>query len=62
MSKYNELEASKEKALGFLWQTGNYTYTSSKGISVTLEDTKDVRILEKKKQVKLLYMEQMVHL
>ncbi len=44
---WKEIQAKEDKTFG-LWSSGKYSYTSVSGVTVTLEDTQDVHILENK--------------
>ena len=46
--KWQSIEAQTDKALGFLWETGTYTYRTSSGIDITVSDTTDIEIYENK--------------
>lgn len=45
-SEWSIVEAEENKALGFLWGTGTYTYKTSNGVEITLENTENAQILE----------------
>lgn len=46
--KWQSIEAETDKALGFLWETGTYTYKTSNGIDITVSDATDIKIYENK--------------
>lgn len=46
--KWQSVEAQTDKALGFLWETGTYTYKTSNGVDITVSDTTDIKIYENK--------------
>ena len=46
--KWQPIEAETDKALGFLWETGTYTYKTSNGVDITVSDTTDIEIYENK--------------
>lgn len=48
MSQWSEVKAGQDKALGFLWNTGSYTYKTSNGIEIKVQDIENVQIYENK--------------
>ena len=46
--KWQSVEAQTDRALGFLWETGTYTYKTSNGVDITVSDTTDIKIYENK--------------
>lgn len=55
ISDYNVINPKQDKALGFLWKKGTYTYTSSSGVKITVEEiSEDTKILEDPKTGEIL--------
>lgn len=44
-----KIEAKEDRALGFLWKKGTYTFTTSSGVKITVENIdEDTQVLEDK--------------
>ena len=48
-SEWQLVETKSDKVLGFLWNSGTYTYRTSNGTEITVSDTTDVKIYENTK-------------
>ena len=48
-SEWQLVETKSDKVLGFLWNSGTYTYKTSNGTEITVSDTTDVKIYENTK-------------